>query len=344
MIPYRVYLYTGDRRILLRRYEGMKRYLAFLAKRAPDGIVRYGLGDWCPPRGAPHQHKCPSALTSTAYYYRFLCIAAEVAGMLGQEADRRRYQRRAQEVRDRFNQEFYDPKTGAYTGDTQTSLACALYFGLVPDGQRDRVFARLTAEVEKQRRHIDCGILGAKYVPNVLVEYGRADLAWAMVTQTDFPGWGHWIAQGATTLWEQWGGGGSHNHIMFGDVGAWFYKALAGIRPDPSAPGFRHFVLKPEVVGDLSEVRAWRLCPYGKIVSEWRRSDDHFSWHVVIPPGTTATVYVPADSAADVSESGKPARNASGLVCLGEQSGRAVFRAVSGEYRFDARYHTRATR
>ncbi len=338
VIPWQVHAYTGDRRVLLRRYDGMKRYLAFLDERARDGIVRYGLGDWCPPLGSAQQHKCPRDLTSTAYYHRFLQIAASVAEMLGLAADRRRYQQRAQKVRDRFNREFYDPRAGTYAGDTQTSLAAALYFGLVPDGREKQVFARLTAEVEKQKRHIDCGILGAKYVPNVLTDEGRADLAWAMVTQTDFPGWGHWIAQGATTLWEQWGGGGSHNHIMFGDVGAWFYKTLAGVRPDPAAPGFRHFVLKPEPVGDLREVRAWHRCPYGRIVSEWRRSGDRFAWRVVIPPGTTATVYVPADSAADVTEGGRPARAAVGLTVLGQRSGRAVFRVVSGEYRFESRW------
>ncbi len=172
----------------------------------------------------------------------------------------------------------------------------------------------------------------------MLTRYGRADLAWAMVTQTDFPGWGHWIAQGATTLWEQWGGGGTHNHVMFGDVGAWFYKTLAGIRPDPEAPGFRHFVLEPEPAGDLREVRAWHRCPYGRIASEWRRSGGRFSWRVVVPPGTTATVSVPADSATGVMESGRPARTAPGVTPIAARRGRAVFRVVSGEYRFESRW------
>ena len=336
VIPWQVYVYTGDRRILLRRHEGMQRYLAFLAKRAPGDIVRYGLGDWCPPRGGASGHKCPRDLTSTAYYYRFLRIAAQVADMLGAEADRRARDLRAARVRDRFIREFFDTGRAVYAGDTQTSYACALYFGLVRDEVTDRVLARLVEDVEKQKRHIDCGILGAKYVPNVLTRYGRADLARAMITQTDFPGWGHWIMQGATTLWEHWGGGGTHNHIMFGDVSAWFYKTLAGIRPDPMSPGFRHFTLKPEPVGDLREVRAWHRCPYGRIVSEWRRNGNRFEWRIVVPPGTVAVVHVPANSATDVTESGKAPRNAAGVTFLTQSPGRAVFRVVSGVYQFES--------
>jgi alpha-L-rhamnosidase len=190
------------------------------------------------------------------------------------------------------------------------------------------------ADVEAHTRHIDCGILGTKYTLNVLTEYGRSDLAYAMATQTDFPSWGHWIAQGATTLWENWNGASSHNHVMFGDISAWFYKALAGIRPDVAHPGFRRFILRPDVVGDLREVRAWHRCPYGKIASEWQRQGTRFAWRVVVPPGTIADTFVPAVSAGVVQEAGQPVANGNGIRILGWQAGRLRLELVSGEYRF----------
>jgi alpha-L-rhamnosidase len=313
----------------------MKLYLSFLAKRCPDHIVRFGLGDWCPPKGGSQGHRCPRDLTGTAYYAVFARMAAETAGLLGRQNEKKEYEALARSVTDAFNRTFLDREKGTYTGDTQTSLACALYQRLVPEGEKSRVFARLVAEVEAHKRHLDCGILGTKYLLNVLTDDGRSDLAYAIATQTDFPSWGLWLAQGATSLWENWNGASSHNHIMFGDISAWCYKALAGIRPDPAHPGFRQFALRPDVVGDLTEVKAWHQCPYGRIVSEWQREGKHFTWHVVVPPGTIARAYVPAAAEA-VQEGGKPIANGNGVRIQGWGNGRLELDLASGEYRFQS--------
>lgn len=114
---------------------------------------------------------------------------------------------------------------------------------------------RLSRSVENAHCKADFGVLGAKYVPRVLAEYGRIDLAYRLLTQTDFPGWGHWLKRGATSLWENWDGSGSRNHIMFGDVSAWMYHFLAGIRPDPEQPGFRHMLISRKFLQLLS---GWR--------------------------------------------------------------------------------------
>ena len=101
------------------------------------------------------------------------------------------------------------------------------------------------------------------------------------------------LEQGATTLWEQWNGTESRNHIMFGDISAWFYKALAGIQPDPEAPGFKHFFVRPQVVGDLTSARGVYDSLRGRIVSEWTLKQDKFTLRVVVPPNTRATVFLP---------------------------------------------------
>ena len=108
-------------------------------------------------------------------------------------------------------------------------MSCALYQGLIGMEEKEKVLSALVSEVEKSNFHIDCGILGAKYVMHALTDLERADLAYRIATQTTFPAWGHWIAQGATTLWETWAGDSSQNHHMFSDISAWFYKGLAGI-------------------------------------------------------------------------------------------------------------------
>jgi alpha-L-rhamnosidase len=127
-----------------------------------------------------------------------------------------------------------------------------------------------------------------------LASHGRADLAYRMISQTEFPGWGYWTTKGASTLWEAWSGDSSLNHIMFGDISAWMYQYLAGIAPDPKAPGFKHILLAPHPVPGLDWVKARYKSPYGQIISSWTMTDNQFSWDVEIPAQSTATVFMPS--------------------------------------------------
>jgi alpha-L-rhamnosidase len=113
------------------------------------------------------------------------------------------------------------------------------------------------------------------------------------------------LENGATTIWEHWEFSDntfSHNHPMFGSVSEWFYKSLAGIQPDPSGPGFKKFFVRPSVVGDLTWVKAHHDSMYGRIESSWKREGNKLTLTVVVPPNTSATVFVPGTS---VTESGK---------------------------------------
>ena len=146
----------------------------------------------------------------------------------------------------------------------------------------------------------DFGILGAKYVPRALYDNGHVDLAYKMLTQPEFPGWVYWLEQGATTLWENWNGAQSHNHICFGDISAWMYHYLAGIATDPENPGFKHVLIKPHPVSDLEWVRAEHIAHAGKIVSTWKQSCGRFTLEIEIPHNTTATVILPDSSRHEV--------------------------------------------
>ena len=175
----------------------------------------------------------------------------------------------------------------------------------------------------------------------VLTDNGRADLAYTIATQNDYPSWGYMVAQGATTIWELWNGDtadpamNSGNHVMLvGDLVIWLYENLAGIKPDPEQPGFKHVLMRPEPVGDLSFVRATHHSPFGLISSEWQRGRTGFRWTVEVPVNSTATLYVPARNEADVKEGRRPASKARGLKFLRMEGDRAVFSAGSGRYTF----------
>ncbi len=174
--------------------------------------------------------------------------------MLGKTEDARKYGDLALKIRDAFNREFFNKETGLYDGGTQTAMSCALTHGLVPPQERERVLGNLVAMIEKNDGFLDAGILGTKYLIDCLTAGGRADVVYGMATKTTYPSWGRWLDEGATTLWEQWDGGASRNHIMFGHISAWFYQVLGGIMPDPEAVGFKHFTIKPQLLGDVTWV------------------------------------------------------------------------------------------
>jgi alpha-L-rhamnosidase len=167
-----------------------------------------------------------------------------------------------------------------------------------------------------------------------LLESGRNDLAYTIINQQDFPGWGYMLAQGATTFWEQWNGSWSQIHSCYISPGSWFYQGLAGIRPDETGPGFKKIIIKPAVVGDLTWVKCSYDSIHGKIVSNWKRDGDKLAMEVTIPINTTATVYVPAKDAAGVTESGKPAAQEAGVKFLRMENGTSVYEVGSGCYQF----------
>lgn len=332
IIPWCMYQYYGDTRILADNYELMKKYVDYLGSTAKEYIVDYGLGDWCPP-GGNRNMKCPTSVTSTGYYYTDALIVSKAAGILGRTGDAEKYGKLAEKIRQAFNGRFYKGK-GLYANGCQTALSCAVYQGLVDSKQKSSVIEQLAANVRRHNGHLDTGILGAKYLFHTLTENGRVDVAYRIATQTTPPSYGHWIKQGATTLWESWSGRSSRNHIFYGDISAWFYKALAGINIDPAQPGFRHIIIRPRPVGDLKWVKADHESMYGTIKSAWHRENDAFTLEVTIPANTTATVYVPAENTDAVTEGGRTAAGAEGVRFLRSEAGCAVFEAGSGRYRF----------
>ena len=329
LIPWSMYLYRGDVRILAEHYDNMKRYVDYLTRTANNGIVAIGLGDWCPAKT-----KTPENVTSTGYYYCDTVIVSKIADILGRKDDAATYAQLALDIKRAFNREFLDPQTKQYAGGTQTALSCALYQGLVEPGDIDAVVKNLVENVEGQGNHLDCGILGTKYLLHALADHGRADIAYRVAVQTTQPGWGYWIQQGATTLWEGWDGGGTHNHIMFGDISAWFFETLAGIRPDPAVSGFRKIIIKPSPMEGLTWVRASHNSPYGKIDSQWKLDGDKLTLTVEIPPNTTAEINVPAKDEACITESGAPVSKSNGITFRGMEGDYAVFETGSGRYVF----------
>ncbi len=293
ILPWQLYQYDGNMQVLETHYEGMKRMHGWFEAHTENHILSMGLGDW-----APFESKTPVPLTSTAYYYHFTQILEQTAILLGRADDAGSYSGLAGHIRSAFNREFYDEKTGRYGEGTQTAQSAALYFGLVNEKEKKKALKVLTENIRSRDYHIDTGILGAKFLLHALAMNGYPDMAYKILTNETCPGWGYWIGQGATTLWEHWDGRdskahASFNHIMYGDISNFFFRYILGIRPDPASPGFRHFYVDPKLSGELKHSKGSFESEYGTIHVDWENGDRGFRLLVEIPGNTRATVLLP---------------------------------------------------
>jgi alpha-L-rhamnosidase len=212
--------------------------------------------------------------------------------LTGRDREAAAFEALAARIRRAFNAAFYRGD-GRYADGQMTALACAVYQGLVEDDQRPVVVARLVDAVQANDGKVDFGILGAKYLPRVLAEHGHADLALRLFTQPAFPGWAHWLQDGATTLRENWNSSDSQNHIMFGDISACLYHYFAGIVPEPRRPGFKRVTLRPHLVEGLDWIKAWHRAPAGIIRSAWKRAGGKVTFDVTLPEGTRGALVLP---------------------------------------------------
>lgn len=289
IIPWQLYQFYGDKKPLEDCYDNIKRYVDHITSIAPEGLTTWGLGDWVPVKS-----KSPVELTSTAYYFADAQILAKTAKLLGKNDDFEQYSKLADKIYKAFNAKYFDKTKGIYGSGLQTELSVALYWGLVPTEFKQTVAANLAKRVEADGNHLDVGLLGTKAILNALSENGYADVAYKLAAQETFPSWGWWIVNGATTLYENWPIDAksdiSMNHIMFGEIGAWLYKGLGGIKPNPDHVGFKNILLEPHFVDGLNAFEAVFNAPTGKIESSWKKENGKVLYQVTVPPNATATL------------------------------------------------------
>jgi alpha-L-rhamnosidase len=303
VIPWQLFLFYDDIRILEENYEVMKGWVDFLGTVARRHLVRNGkYGDWCPPGAdfslsgvTTKSPETPVELVATWYYYQDLVLLSRIALALKKTTQAKEYARLAEQVKEAFNKKFL--KGSSY--GSQTANILPLYLGMVPEHKIEPIMEKLLQDIENEHGgHINTGIVGTRYILDTLTEYGRADLAYKLVNQTTYPSWGYMIRKGATTLWERWeymagASMNSHNHIMFGSVDAWFYKALAGININTSYPGFKRVIIKPHIVGNLSHVSASINTIRGLVSSSWRKEDNSLIVSVTLPVNTEGSISIP---------------------------------------------------
>ncbi|MBW7863961.1 MAG: family 78 glycoside hydrolase catalytic domain [Candidatus Hydrogenedens sp.] len=340
-LPWLLYQWADDRDTLARQYGTMARYTRYLATtRDNKGLAKGGLGDWydwTPKRGhVGASQLTPNELTATAFLHDNARILAETARLLGHDGDTAEFAALAEKVRADFLAAYYDPAKKSVATGSQSALAVGLFFGLVPEEDRDAVLANLVKAVEDMEYRPTTGEVCFRYLVRSLADAGRSDVVWRIVNRTDPPGYGCMLRQyGLKTLSERWDKPGeSLNHCMFGHIQEWFQAYLLGIRQAEGSRGFARVLLAPTPVGDLTHVTGRYDGPHGRIAVTWKLEDKLFTLDAVIPGTNPAEIILPVPGNSEVTVSGLPLDQAVGVKNTQRSTERVALEVDPGTYQF----------
>jgi hypothetical protein len=297
IIPWQLYRWYGDTQILREAYPMMKRYVEYLRDKSENFILDYGLGDWYDlgPKHPGEAQLTPKAVTATTIFYYNLQLVCQTAKLLGYETDAQAFSELAGKVQKAFLEKFYNPKTGECSTGSQTAYGMPLYTGIIPAGDREKVFSNLVDSIRNNDYALTSGDIGYHFLVRVLSENGRSDLLYKMNNRSDRPGYGYQLKKGATALTESWAAltDVSNNHMMLGHLMEWFYSGLGGIYQKEKSVAYENIVIAPKPTGDISWVNCSFESPKGIISSEWRLENNWFTLDATIPEKTTAEIVLP---------------------------------------------------
>ena len=318
IVPWTVYVMTGDRTILEENYESNTRYMQWLAtqEETVQG-VRYthigagtATGDWL--AYAPLE----SRYVSVTYYAYVAQLMDSICTTLGKLDEAKEYKALYEDIRKEFQQRYMLPN-GELKEQTQTAYLLALRFGLLPDEHREVARLALRSKIEENDYCLSTGFVGTGILCSTLTDEGMNELAYALLLQRKNPSWLYSIDQGATTVWERWDsykreeGFNKHdwnmnsfNHYAYGAVAEWMYAYIAGIRP--GKPGFKHIVFAPQVDNRhdnhptlvyqprITWAKAKTQTPHGVVKASWRQmKDGHYEYLLTLPAGVTYELQIP---------------------------------------------------
>ncbi len=301
-VPWEYYRQYGDTTVLAEHYPAMKKYMDYIFKETIEpstGVLvqnrEWGdLGDWL----SPEYERNDKSLLWECYLIYDLAIMRYIADLLGFSEDGRRYEGLIAERKKFFADTYVDPVTEktrwsafdpnriGQTVDTQSSYALPLAMGIY---NTPRFRENFVATIERENRADDgsvcpphslmTGFIGTAWIMEALSRIGRNDVAYTLLTSTNYPSWLYPVTQGATTIWERLNsytdkdGFGSNNsmnsfnHYSFGSVANWLLTRCLGITVSPE--GEVSVNPTPDPTGRIKYAKGWIDTPKGRIESSW---------------------------------------------------------------------------
>ena len=351
IIPWNVYLAYGDKQILTDQYSSMKAWVAYMEKASKNYLWNTGFhfGDWLFYR--PFDDNDGRSAVTDKYFIAqcFFAYSTQLllntATVLNKTDDITYYKNLLQKVKEAFVKEYVTPN-GRLVSGTQTAYVLALHFDMLPDAMRKPTAVKLVENIKSYGTHLTTGFLGTPYICHVLSRFGYSDIAYKLLLQETYPSWLYPVKMGATTIWERWDGikpdgtfqvptMNSFNHYSYGAIGDWMYRVMVGLDTYEDGPGYKHIKIQPHIGGGFTNAAASLKTYYGVLSSSWKIEADKIVMEMEIPANTTATIYIPATSAASVTENNVLVSAVKNITITGTENGYVIAKVGSGKYRFE---------
>ncbi len=321
VIPWQLYLRTGDIEVLKEFYPMMKKRVNYYSNKAKYGLVEEtkSFGDWLQPKRykafkegfgyGKNRGETSMRLLTTSYYGYGAFILAQSAQALGKVKEAEEHQQLFNQIAKAAATTFFDNNGKLVEGtETQTAYVLPLAFGLITGEQAEKVATQLSNRIKEDGDLLNTGFLGTAELIPTLEKYGLRDQAMGILFSSDYPGWFYSIDQGATTLWERWNsytkkdGFGddsmnSFNHYAYGAIGRFFYENLAGISPALSKPGYQEIIVKPILDQriPLDYANASIATRYGSASNAWKKTKSGWEMTTVIPANASGKIIFESD-------------------------------------------------
>ncbi|TDQ08107.1 family 78 glycoside hydrolase catalytic domain [Pedobacter metabolipauper] len=336
-MPWQVYVNYGDKRILEEHYPAAQRWVDFLSSKNPNFLWENNRGmdwgDWLSTGPAT-----PRVLGSTAFFAHDADQLSKMAGVLGKKADELKYRQLFNQIKKAFMSSFVN-QDGSITeapgkADVQGSYALALYFDLLDEPIRSKAANRLAQMIGESKGHLTTGFWSSIETLLALSENKQHQSAVQVANTETQPSWGYMLKAGGTTYWESFDADRrnlSLNHWTYSSIGEWLWRYIAGLNVDENNPGYKHFTVKPHATSTNDSCKVAYQSINGAIKINWKRSVDKFTIEVTVPPGSTATVYIPSKGS-NITESGLPISQSKGLKLVKQENNEAIMNIQSGTY------------
>ncbi len=307
---WQTYLNYGDTRMMEKFYPNMERWISFAERYKRNGLLTnwgdrdyrwWYLGDWATPTGIDQKDPLSINIVSNCVLSESYLTMSKIARALGKHEQADLYLEKHREQNENLHKEFFNPDNNSYSTGTQIDLVYPMFVGATPEDCLDKVKETLRNETEGRfKGHLSTGLVGVPVLTQWATRESETEFVYNMLKKRDYPGYLYMLDNGADLTWEHWNGRRSRIHNCYNGIGTWFYQALAGINPDESDPGYKHIIIRPQLIRDIAWVKASKDTPYGRVEVSWKQAEDRFKIDVRIPVGSTAKVYLPDGSEHDL--------------------------------------------
>ena len=297
------YINYGDARLIEKYYPEMQLWLEYVKKYTVDGLLQrwpdldyrgWYLGDWATPEGIDQTAKPSIDIVNNCFVAVCYATMEKIATYLGKPNDASTYAAKKQQLQKLIHERFFDSASNGYATNSQIDLIYPMLAQATPEALVPAVTKTLYAETAQRfAGHLSTGLVGIPVLTEWAIQNRSTDWVYGQLKKKDYPGYLFMLENGATATWEHWNGERSRIHNCYNGIGAWFYQAVGGIRPDEDHPGYRRVIIAPQVPTGITWAKTSKETPFGKVVVDWEIKAGTLHIDLAIPPGCTASLELP---------------------------------------------------